>query len=473
MKNSPIFSGLQWSLVDKVVGIALQLLFTIVLARLLDPEAYGIIGTALIFISIGELFNEIGFSGLLIQKDSSTIEEKSTIFWFYIFSGSIWTVLLFFTSGFIGDYYNSSEIALCTKILSFTFLLNASIQVHEKLLIKSFNTKRIFQIRFFSILLSGTLGIVMTYWGMTYMALTLQYLSKSVFNFILFWLFSSWSPSFIFDYSYIKKNRKFGTNLMLINWVNYVARNIDKFLVSKLIGIRELGIYTKAFQFSKIPLTILFSLDGIIFSTFSYYKKENEKLQLLITNFTKIILQILFPLIVFIIINLELMVNIILGDQWSAIVWPLQMMLIGVSILSLNMVSNTFKPLNKLNIELKISLATRSLSILILVSSSFWGLEGIIYAYLLSCIINTGPKFITAMKLIDLNFKRFFNDLKFSILFSSLLLASFCILKFIFTNLISTTNYNWYILGLTTVVFLVALKINRGMSISTIKNLLK
>ena len=159
------FSGLAWTFVQSVAVRVISVVVTIILARLLMPEDYGLIGMLSIFIAISDVFIQSGFGQALIQKTDCTDEDFSTAFYFNVAVSVLIYIILFFFAPLIADFYHEPNLVLLTRILSLNFILGSFNVVQHSKLKKELNFKPLAIITLLCTVISGVVGIAMAYSG--------------------------------------------------------------------------------------------------------------------------------------------------------------------------------------------------------------------------------------------------------------------------------------------------------------------
>ena len=194
--TSATIKGFGWSAIEKFSIQGLTFLLQIILARLLDPSDYGIIGMLAIFMQIGQVFVDTGFANALIQKKQCQQSDYSTVF-IYNFGVSVAIYLLFFLiAPYVALFYNTPELTNVMRVISITIVFNAIPIVNRTILIKAVNFKIIAKISLIATLTSGIFGIALAYYGFGVWALCYQTILLSIIQAILFYLYEKWRPTF-------------------------------------------------------------------------------------------------------------------------------------------------------------------------------------------------------------------------------------------------------------------------------------
>jgi len=245
--------GLTWSFIDNFSNQGIVFLVGIILARLLSPKEYGLIGMITIFIAISQSFIDSGFSDALIQKKECSEDDYTTVFYFNLAIGIIFYVLLFFAAGVISNFYNEEKLLLLVRVLGVNLIINSFGVIQRTLRTKTLNFKLQAKISVVSSSFSGILGIGMAYWGCGVWSLVGKTIAQNLCSVVLFWLSSNWKSRGSFSFSSLKELFGFGSRLLLSGLLNTAYKNSYYLIIGKYYSASELGFYTRAEQFKNLP----------------------------------------------------------------------------------------------------------------------------------------------------------------------------------------------------------------------------
>jgi len=269
--------ALAWDFGGLLAKKGFGFVISIFLARLLTPEDFGVVGMAMVFIAISQVFVDVGFSSSLIQRSDCTDLTYSSVFYFNIVSGSLLTLIFFFTAPLIGDFYNNDQITLIVKWLSLSFLLNSFNQVQSAILKKELNFKVLSLRLVFASAIAGTIGIIAAYNGLGVYALVIQSLSSAVLSTILLWSISNWKPSFRFSIKELKSLTGFSVYVFLDSITSTFFNKMDVLFVGKVFSSATLGFYSRAESLnSQISTFTSTSLIKVFFPVLSSLKDADK-----------------------------------------------------------------------------------------------------------------------------------------------------------------------------------------------------
>lgn len=246
-------SGIMWSAIERFSLQGVQFIIQIILARLLLPSDYGMIGMLAIFLQVAQVFIDSGFTNALIQKKDRTEEDFATVFYFNILVAVLFYGILFFSASLIADFYNMPTLVLVIRFIALSLIINALSAIHRTKLIISVNFKTQSKISLGAAFISGVIGIWMAYVGCGVWALVWQTLLNSIILTILFYCLVHWKPLHTFSKSSFERLFNFGSKLLISSLINTVYRNLYTIVIGKKFSVVELGYYTRAEQFAIFP----------------------------------------------------------------------------------------------------------------------------------------------------------------------------------------------------------------------------
>jgi len=323
-------NGVAWSAVERFSVQGLQFLMGLVLARLLLPSDYGLVGMLAIFLAISQTFVDSGFSTALIQKKNRTETDYSTTFFFNIGVGLFFYLILFFTAPLIADFYNIPELISLTQVIGINvFITSLAVVQRAKLTIKlDFKTQA--KASFSSVFIGGCVGITMAYKGYGVWALVVQSLLRNGLNTLFLWILSKWRPKAVFSKASFKELFSFGSKLLGAGLLDTIYRNIYLIIIGKIFNARELGFYTRAQQFQQLPSqNITGIIQRVAFPVLSSIQDDDEKLLKAYSSFIRLSAFVVFPLMIGLAVVAEPLIRLVLTEKWMPTVPLLQLLCIA------------------------------------------------------------------------------------------------------------------------------------------------
>lgn len=422
--KSKVKHGLKWTFVDQILSQVIFLIFSIFLARILSPSTFGIIGMITVFSNFAILFIDLGFSAALIQKKEVTEAHFSSVFWLNVAIGIVMYFLFYIGAPFISAFYNQPELTLLIRVICLSFIVTSFSSIQANLLIKNLEFKKKVIINWIAMSIGYLIAFILAYKGYGVWALVVMTLATSILNSILYWIVSSWTPLLIFDWKKIKELSHYGLNFLGDTSINYWSRNYDNFIIAKVLGSNDLGIYSRAYSLMLLPLrNITTIVTKVMFPAFSQKQDDLVVLKKYYLNIILYIALITFPIMIGLSLVSTEFVLLFFGRKWMAMV-PVLSILSGLgaiqSIISLN--GLIYNSLGKTNIAFKVSLISNIVLIIAFTIGVNYGIIGISYSYLIASLVLFLPIYSTAIKQLNISLLEVFMVLK-GVLLATLVMA--------------------------------------------------
>lgn len=249
--------GVGWSAVDNVAQYAVSFVVGIVLARLLSPDDYGLLGIIAIFTAICTTLINGGFTNALIRKKDVTDDDYNTAFIVNLGMSLLLYVIIFFCSPLIAKFFEREELTLLTRVTSVSIILGALAIVQQTRLTKRIDFKTQTKITLIASICSGIIGIVMALLGCGVWSLVAQQLSSNFLRTLLLWVYNKWVPYLKFSKTSFNSLFGFGWKLMVSGLLDTLWKELYQVVVGKFYSPATLGQYTRAKQFSQLFSTNL------------------------------------------------------------------------------------------------------------------------------------------------------------------------------------------------------------------------
>lgn len=238
--------GLFWGGFSNGIQQLLNLFFGIFLARLLNADDYGMVGMLTIFIAVAGTLQESGFTNALTNKREVTHKDYNAVFWFSTLTGITMYILLFLSAPLIADFYDKPELVPLARYLFIGFLISSSATAHNAVLFKNLMVKQKAMSQIIALTLSGIIGVIMAFNGMTYWGIATQSVVYILVVTICFWHFSPWRPTLNIDFRPLKSMFGFSSKILVTNIFTQINNNIFSVLLGKFFSEAEVGYYTQA-----------------------------------------------------------------------------------------------------------------------------------------------------------------------------------------------------------------------------------
>lgn len=311
-------NGILWSTIERFSVQGIQFVILIVMARVLSPSDYGIVGMLTIFLAVFQSLVDSGFSQALIRKEGRTETDNSTVFYFNLIAGLILYFVLYISAPFIADFYDLQELVSITRWIGLSIILNSLIVVQRALLIIKVDFKTQAKASLIAVVLSGTIGITMAYSGWGVWAIVSQQLINIGTNVLLLWKKTHWHPMLSFSWKSFHELYAFGSKLLISGLIDTVYRNIFQIAIGKHFSATDLGYYTRAQQFSDFPSANLTGiLQRVTYPILCGIQNDDEYLSQIYRRFLRLSAFIVFPLLIGLSAVSKPFILLILNEQWE------------------------------------------------------------------------------------------------------------------------------------------------------------
>lgn len=436
-----VVSSLMWKFAEKMASDVVNLVLGVVLARLLSPSDYGVIGIVRVYISISMLLITGGFSTALIQKKEIDEDHLSSIFYIYMAITIILYVALFFAAPFIATFYGNEIYRPVLRVLGIAMFPGVVNSIQNAVVDRQLEFKMYFKRTLITLVLGGITGLVMAYYGYGVWALVGMQLVNRFSTTIILWFYVRWHPKFVFSFSKSKELFVYGYKLLISNVITTIYNNMYTLVIGKVYDANTLGLYSKGNHY---PSFIMNAVDGSIASvmlpTLSARQDDKKALKNAMRRAISSSSFLLIPMLIGLAIVAKPMIEILLGEKW----------LMCVPFLQLSCFAYIFWPMQTTNVRalqalgrsdlfLKLGLIKRGVGSTLLVASIFlfekqYSIYAMLVANVLSqiigCFIHAKPN----KKLLDYGIKEQIADILPALGLSVLMAACVFPLKYLTDN---------------------------------------
>ena len=340
-------SGLLWSFTEQFSMQIIMFVVSVVMARMLMPEEFGLIAMPTVFIAIGIALRDSGLSSSLIRTKNPTNRDYSTVFYINIIFSVVTYAIVYFVAPYISDFYDKPILINIIRLQALTIVIGSITSIQHTRLTKAMNFKKQMNLQVLSVIVSAACGIGFAYYGYGVWSLVYMNIIQYVIAAFNYWLASSWRPEWIFDYNMAKKHLHFGYKLTLSGILNVFYENFYTILIGKFFGASHLGFYTRAKSTQELPIkNISAALNKVTYSLFSEIQDDNNKLK---DVYAKIMQQLLFwilPTMLIAATVAEPLFIFVFSEKWISAVPYFQLLCFAGILAPLNMYN-----LNILNVK--------------------------------------------------------------------------------------------------------------------------
>ncbi|MBE6186792.1 MAG: lipopolysaccharide biosynthesis protein [Rikenellaceae bacterium] len=310
-------SGMIWSFVQRFGTMAISFVSNIILARLLSPDDYGIIGMLMIFIAVANTFVDGGFGSALIQKKEPTREDYSTIFWWNMFLSLVLYGVLYMSAPAVARFYDLPLLSQVLRVQGFVLILNALSIIQQNQLRKQLKFKRLASVTVASAVLSAVIAIVLAYLGWGVWALVAQQLMLSGFTAILLWVLNKWYPLLSFSKESFKQLFGFGGFMLLSSLINTIFNNINSLIIGKLFSASTMGYFSQAKKIEDATaMSVTSVVEQVTYPILSEHQNDKNKMRSILKRFNTCTFFIVTPMMLLICLFAEPIVVFLFTEKW-------------------------------------------------------------------------------------------------------------------------------------------------------------
>lgn len=374
-KNSSntIFFSLIWKFLERGGVQVIQLVVSILIARILSPHDYGSVALLSIFISIATVFVQSGLSTALIQKSDTDDTDYSSVFYYSVVLALVVYILLFISSGWIATFYSMPELVPILRVMSITLFPGAFNALQIAILSKQMQFKKQFYSSLSAAILSGTIGLglaTMNYgpWALVYQQLSYQFIVCIVLFFLV-----KWRPKLIFSFNRTKSLLSFGLRLLVARIIDTVYHNLESLIIGKRYSAETLAYCNKGKQF---PMTLIDNIDGsvqsVMLPAYSAKQSDRQAIKAMLRRTVSMCTFIAFPAMITLAAMGKPLIGLLLGDKWLDAVPYLQLFCVVSMLFPLQTANlQAINAIGRSDTYLKLMTIKRVLGVIILIASVF------------------------------------------------------------------------------------------------------
>ena len=319
--------GIIWSSIERFSVQFIQLIIQILIARILTPEDFGIIGMLTIFLAVSQSIVDSGFSNALIRKIDRTEIDNSTVFYFNVVVGVGLYVILYLCAPAIAAFYNKPILISITRWIALGMIFNSLSIVQRALLTSKVDFKTQAKASLVAVIVSGTIGLYMAYVGCGVWALVWQAIINYAINTSMLWIQTRWRPKFVFSWVSFKGMFGFGSKLLISGLIDTIYKNVYTIVIGKVYSSVDLGFYTKAEQFAQFPSSNLTGImQRVTYPLLCDFQGDMCRLKYLYRKYLRLSAYIVFPLMIGLAAIAHPLLIFLLTPKWEGAVIILQIL---------------------------------------------------------------------------------------------------------------------------------------------------
>jgi len=391
LKSSTIHA-VSWSFIESGVLKLNQFIIGILLARILFPEQFGLIGMLMIFVEVAQTLMYGGFSSALIQKKDVTQTDICSVFYLNIAVGVITSGLLCLIAPWVAEFYKQPILKNLLRALSITLVINSLTMVHTAILTKEINFKLMTKVSLISNSVSGIVAVLFSVYGFGVWSLVIQQIASSALRAISYWFFHSWRPSLILNVKALREMFGFGSNLLFSNLLHTAFNNGYSLVIGKLFSARDVGFFTRAKSLQEIssPAEILWR---VTFPVFSKIQDDPTRMKRGMKKALTGTALVYFPTMIGLAVTARPLIISLLTEKWVQSIPYFRLFCLAGLLIPLNIFNlNMLMALGRSEIFLRNGIINKILVVIAVTLTWRYGITYIIYGIIateiISCYLN-------------------------------------------------------------------------------------
>ncbi|MBR5531976.1 MAG: lipopolysaccharide biosynthesis protein, partial [Bacteroidales bacterium] len=291
--------GMIWSFAENFSLQGIQFVIGVLLARVLSPSDYGMVGMLAIFTAVAGTLINSGFSTALVRKTDRTQTDLSTTFYFNIAVGFVLYFALFFSGPLIADFYNTPLLSGLIKVTAISLILNSLCIVQQALFTIKMDFKTQAKISIIGALVTGAGGITMAYSGYGVWSIVWPGVFGGAVRCILLWVWGKWRPTWEFSWKSFKELFGFGSKLLASGLIDTIYNNIYPIIIGKKFSAADLGQYTRGDGYANLPATTVTGVLGrVTFPLLCQIQDDDARLQSTYRQLIRLSAYVVFPIMI-------------------------------------------------------------------------------------------------------------------------------------------------------------------------------
>jgi len=312
-----VLRGAMWSAAEKWGAQMASTAVFLLLARLLDAEAFGLIALAHVFLAFVYTLLDQGFAQAIVQRENLDPEHLDTAFWTSVGMGVVFVLATLFGAGFMANFYQEPTLAPIIQGMSFSFLFAGLSSVHAAILQREMLFKAFAVRSLLATIVCGIAGIGAALMGLGVWSLVVKELVFGSTASLLLWTQCDWRPGWRFSVPHFQAMFSFGINIVGFNLLNFLNRHSDDILIGYFLGSVALGYYSVAYRLLLIMIQLFSRITTqVSLPTFSRYQSQPDKMRSMYYKVTQIISLISLPAFMALAVMAPELIKFFFGEQW-------------------------------------------------------------------------------------------------------------------------------------------------------------
>ena len=434
------FSNILWRLAERTGAQAVAFFVEIALARLLAPEAFGMVALVVVFVALLQVFVDSGLGNALIQKKNADDLDFSSVFYFNMTVCLVLYGMMFVAAPFIADFYGMPDLTPVVRVLSLMLVISGVRNIQQ-----AYVSRHLMFRRFFYATLGGTIGaavvgIGLAYKGFGVWAVVAQQLFNAALGTLILWLTVKWRPKLMFSFERLKGLFSYGWKLLVSSLINTLYVEIRQLIIGKVYLPEELAFYNRSSHFPRfITANINSSIDSVLLPAMSAEQDDKARVRSMTRRAIKTSIYILMPCMVGLAVCAEPLVRLILTEKWLPCVPFLRVLCFVYVFMPIHTANlNAIKAVGRSDLFLKLEILKKIVGLTAMFATIFISLEVMVYSYLATTVISMCINAYPNKKLLNYSIKDQALDMMLAIAVALIMAVPCCMVLFLGLNDILT-----------------------------------
>lgn len=432
-KQNSITGGIFWKFLERIFAQIVSFVVSIVLARILLPDDYGIVSIVLIFITFADVFVNSGFGTSLIQKKDADEMDFNSIFYSSLFVSTIIYFILFLLAPLIANFYKMPLLTNVIRVFGIRIIISSYNTVQHSYVSRKMQFKKFFFSTLFGTILSGFVGIIMALNGFGVWALVAQYLTNTIVDSLILTFTIEWKPKLMFSLKKAKSLMNYGWKVLAADFSGVFFDQLRSLIIGKMYSPADLSYYNKGKQIPTIISdNVSASIMSVLFPAMSNNGENKEEVKKMVKKSTKIITFITLPCLFAVAAMSKPIILILLTSKWENSIIFMQLLSITAAIGIVSGISiQSIKAIGRSDILLKLEFIKKPVYIALLLIGAYYSTLGIAVTGVIYAIYGAIFNCINMGKIIDYNLLEQIKDVIQTVIFSIFLFVILYLINFI------------------------------------------
>ncbi|WP_139956346.1 lipopolysaccharide biosynthesis protein [Flavicella sediminum] len=406
-------SGVVWSFFNLFLTRGAAFVSTVFLAKILEPDDFGLLGMITIFMGIGTTLADTGLSTSLIRSVKVDDRDYSTVFYTNLLLSVVIYIIIFLIAPYVSVFYNQPTLTDIIRVYCIGFIISATVSIQNTILTKDMEFKKLTQYQMPATVVSIICGISLAYLGYGVWSLVWMFLINQTVRSLVFWYKASWKPILVFDTDRLKTHFEFGYKLTLSSLLNTGFKNIYNILIGKYYAISVLGFFERSQTFQHYIVSTMTSvLTNVSYPLLSKIQDDKEKLVRVFKKVMTVSFFVIAPIMLGLSVVAKPLFLSVLGEKWLEAVPFFQILCVSGVMYPLHFLNiNLLKVLGRSDLFLKLEIYKKIVLLVVIAIAFQYGIYGLLLSSIFSSLVGFFINTYYSGKLIDYGSKKQLIDL--------------------------------------------------------------